>query len=174
MRNLKKYFRTFPVVIFCLLVLGSAAALAQKRFMVLGGGRPVVEVMLAGVVEREEGQIPVEKAAMVRSGEVLNWTITSENAGNANARDYKAVAHIPAGTTFVAGSAKADGTAKAVYSIDKGKSFSEQPVIEEKQPDGSVKQVAAPISMYTDIRYEWSDPLVEGGKLSASYKVRVN
>ena len=42
-----------------------------------------------------------------------------------------------------------------------------------KQADGSVKRVAAPISMYTDIRYEWADPLAQGGKLSASYKVRV-
>jgi hypothetical protein len=33
--------------------------------------------------------------------------------------------------------------------------------------------VLAPASMYTEIRYEWADPLVQGGKLSASYKVRV-
>jgi hypothetical protein len=33
--------------------------------------------------------------------------------------------------------------------------------------------VAAPVSMYTEVRYEWSDALAPGGKLSASYKVRV-
>jgi len=46
-------------------------------------------------------------------------------------------------------------------------------MIEEKQADGSVKRVPAPVSMYTEIRYEWSDPLAQGGKLSLSYKVRV-
>jgi hypothetical protein len=86
--------------------------------------------------------------------------------------NYKAVGHIPHGTEFVAGSAKADG-ASAVYSIDGGKSYSAQPTIEQKQADGSVKRVPAPLAMYTDIRYEWADPLAQGGKLSASYKVRV-
>src|SRR6266436_1610962 len=42
-----------------------------------------------------------------------------------------------------------------------------------KQGDGAVKRVPAPVSMYTEIRYEWADPLAQGGKLSASYKVRV-
>jgi uncharacterized repeat protein (TIGR01451 family) len=116
--------------------------------------------------------VPLEKATAVNPGEVLDWTITSENNGNAAAFEYKAVGHIPRGTTFVAGSAKADG-AKAVYSIDSGKSYSDQPTIEEKQTDGTVKRVAAPVAMYTDIRYEWADPLAEGHKLSASYKVKV-
>jgi uncharacterized repeat protein (TIGR01451 family) len=116
--------------------------------------------------------VPLEKASVVKPGEVLDWTVVSENNGNAAARDYKAVAHIPRGTEFVAGTARADG-AKAVYSIDNGKSFSDKPMIDEKQTDGTVKRVAAPVAMYTDIRYEWSDPLAQGGKLSASYKVRV-
>ena len=36
-----------------------------------------------------------------------------------------------------------------------------------------MKTVPAPVSMYTEVRYEWSDALAAGGKLSASYKVRV-
>jgi hypothetical protein len=36
-----------------------------------------------------------------------------------------------------------------------------------------MKQVAAPVSMYTQVRYEWADPLAAGGKLAASYQVRV-
>lgn len=174
MRNLKKYFRSLPFVAMCLLVLGGAAAFAQKQFMVINSGRPEVKVLLTGVVERENGRVPVEKAEMVKSGETLDWTIISENAGNADAREYKAVGHIPAGMTFVAGSAQADKEGKTFYSIDKGKTFSVQPLVDERQADGSIKKVPAPVSMYTDIRYEWADPLAEGGKLSASYKVRVN
>jgi len=83
------------------------------------------------------------------------------------------VGHIPCGMTFVAGSANAEGNAKAVYSIDGGKSYSAQPTIEEKQADGTVKRVPAPVAMYTEIRYEWADPFAKGGKLTASYKVRV-
>jgi len=36
-----------------------------------------------------------------------------------------------------------------------------------------IKKVAAPVNMYTNVRYEWLDPLAPGGHVSASYKVRV-
>jgi len=149
----------------------TAAGFAQRHF-ISAVARPEVKVQLSAAVERDSALVPLDKATAVKPGEILNWTVMSENSGNAAAIDYKAVAHIPRGTEFVAGSAKADG-AKAVYSIDNGKSFSDKPTVEEKQADGTVKRVAAPMALYTDIRYEWSDPLAQGGKLSASYKVRV-
>jgi uncharacterized repeat protein (TIGR01451 family) len=173
MTKLKKNVRTLPVVVLCLFVLGGAAAFAQKQFKLIGRARPEVKVMLTGMVERDGVRIPVEKASAVKPGEILDWTITSANEGDAAASDYKAVAKIPAGTQFVAGSASADGSAAVTYSIDNGKSFSPKPTIDEKQPDGSVKKVPAPVTMYTQLRYEWADPLVQGGKLNASYKVRL-
>lgn len=172
--KIEKHVRALPVVALCLLVLGSAAAFAQRKFIELRTGRPDVKVQLAAFVEREDTLVPVERASVIKSGEILQWTISSANEGNAEALNYKAVGHIPVGMTFVAGSAKADGSVNALYSIDKGKSYSAQPMRAEKQPDGSVKQVPAPVSMYTNVRYEWTDPLMEGAKLSASYKVRVN
>ena len=172
--RIKKNLRTLPVVAICLLVLGSAAAFAQKNFMVLRAGRPEIKVMLSGVVERQTGRIPVQEAATVKSGEIMDWTITSMNEGNAPARDYKAIGIVPPGTEFVAGSVTADGAATVTYSIDRGKSFSERPTVEERQADGTIKKVAAPVSMYTQIRYEWADPLEEGAKLNATYKVRLN
>lgn len=173
MRKLKKHVRALPVAVLCLLILGSAAAFAQKKFMVLSAGRPVVKVLLAGSVERENGRVPVEKAELVKSGEILDWTITSLNEGNAPARDYKAIGVVPPGTHLVAGSVSADGSATVTYSIDNGKNFSAAPTIEEKQADGSIKKVPAPMAMYTQIRYEWSDPLRQGAALNASYKVRL-
>lgn len=173
MRKIKKHFGTVPVLVLCLLALGSAAAFAQKNFMVLSTGRPEVKVLLSGAVQRENVRIPVEKAELVKSGEILDWTITSLNEGTAPARDYKAIGVVPPGTRFVAGSVTADGSATVTYSIDNGKSFSLEPTIEEKQPDGSVKRVSAPTSMYTQIRYEWNDPLRQGATFHASYKVRL-
>lgn len=173
MTKLKKNFRTLPFVALCMLVLGCAAALAQRQFTSVASGRPEVKVSLAGLVERNKEAIPVEKAAAVNPGETINWTITSENDGNAPAREYKTVGQIPKGTTFVAGSATAEGSTTVVYSIDNGQTYSVQPMIEEKQADGSTKPVPAPISMYTQVRYEWADPLAANTKLSATYKVRV-
>ena len=171
----KKSLRSVPVIIVSLLVLsGAAAALAQKRFMVISTARPDVKVMLSGSVQRDQSLISLDEKVTVKTGEVMNWTITSMNEGNAPAHEYKTIGVIPPGTQFVAGSVSADGSAKVTYSIDHGRSFSAQPTIEEKQPDGSMKRVAAPASMYTQIRYEWADPLNEGAKLVASYKVRLN
>lgn len=174
MRTIKKYATTLPVVALCLLVLGSAAAFSQKKFMMLRAARPDVKVMLSGSVDRDDTKVPVEQAGLVKSGETLNWTISSVNEGNAPANDYNAVGKIPAGMQFIAGSANAEGSAAITYSIDNGKSFSSLPTVEQKQEDGSVKKVPAPVSMYSHVRYAWSAPLNQGEKLNASYKVRLN
>jgi uncharacterized repeat protein (TIGR01451 family) len=174
MRTIKKYASSLPVIALCLLILGSAAAFAQKKFMMLRTGRPVVKIVLSGTVERDDTKVPVEKAALVKSGEILDWTITSVNEGNAPASDYNVLGKVPAGTQFVAGSTSADGSAAVTFSIDNGKSFSATPMVDERQADGSVKKVPAPVSMYNQIRYAWSAPLNEGDKLNASYKVRLN
>jgi uncharacterized repeat protein (TIGR01451 family) len=173
MTKLKKNFRALPLAALCLLVLGGAGVFAQKQFAMLKSGTPEVKVLLSGMVERDAEKVPVEKASTVKLGEILDWTITSQNDGTAAAREYKTVGQIPPGTQFIAGSASADGSATVVYSIDGGKTYSAQPMVEERQADGSVKRVAAPASMYTQVRYEWSDALAVGGKLAANYKVRV-
>ena len=173
MPNPKTKLGSFTFAAVCLLALGGVAAFAQHKFMAAAVARPEVKVELAAVVERDNALVPVDKAKLVKQGETLDWTITSENSGQAPAMDYKAVGRIPAGTSFVAGSAKVEGSAKVVYSIDSGKSYAAKPMIQEKQADGSVKQVDAPVSMYTNVRYEWADPLAPGGHISASYKVRV-
>src|SRR5258708_14151426 len=146
------------------LVVGGGAGFGQRHFMLSNAGRPEVKMQLSGSVERDSALVPLDKSTVVNPGEILDWTIVSENSGNAAALGYKAVGHIPQGTTFVSDSTKADG-AKTFFSIDGGKSFSAQPMIEEKQADGSVKRVLAPGSMYTDIRYEWPDPLPHGANL---------
>ena len=167
----KKKFAAIGAATLSLLIVG-AGAFAQKHFMLSSALRPEVKMQLSASVVRDSARVALDKSTVVNPGEILDWTMTSENSGNAPALDYKTVGHIPRGTEFVAGSAKADG-AKTVFSIDGGKSFSPQPTIEQKQADGSTKRVPAPISMYTEIRYEWGDALAQGGKLSASYKVRV-
>lgn len=174
MKTVKKYTSTLPVIALCLLILGSAAGFAQKKFMMLRAGRPDVKVTLSGTVQRNDARVPVEKAEMVKSGETLDWTITSVNEGTAPANDYSAVGRIPAGTQFVAGSASAEGSATVTFSIDNGKSFSAGPTVDQRQADGSVKKVPAPLSMYHQVRYSWTTPLNEGTTVNASYKVRVN
>ncbi|MCA1634051.1 MAG: hypothetical protein LC802_10130 [Acidobacteria bacterium] len=174
MTKLKKNLGLVPLLALCLVVLGGAATFAQRQLLGAETGRPEIKVFLSGAVEREGKHLSLDKVADVQPGEILQWQIISLNEGTASASDYKAVGHIPAGTSFVSGSAAAVESGSSVtYSIDGGKTFATQPIIEQKQPDGTVKKVPAPVSMYTEVRYEWSDALAAGGKLSASYKVRV-
>lgn len=173
MKLFRKYASSLPALALCVLVLGSVAAFSQKNLLLLKTGRPDVKVLLSATVERDAVKLPVEKASLVKSGEVLDWTIASVNEGNAPANEYHAVAKIPAGTHFVPGSATSDKSAVVEFSLDNGKTFTANPTIEEKQADGSVKKVAAPVSLYTQIRYEWTDPLNQGETLKASYKVRL-
>jgi uncharacterized repeat protein (TIGR01451 family) len=162
-----------PLLALVVVALVGGAAFAQRQLKAAGGGRPEVKVELSGSVERAGARLALDKVEHVKPGEILDWQIVSSNDGGAAARDYKAVGHIPAGTTFVPGSAAAESGSSVTYSIDGGKTFSTQPVVEERQADGSVKRVPAPAAMYTEVRYEWSDALAAGGKLTASYKVRV-
>jgi uncharacterized repeat protein (TIGR01451 family) len=174
MKFLKKNSYRLPLVALSLLVLGSAVAFAQQRFMLRSAaGRPVLKVTLSGAVERDGERLAVDKAGTVKSGEVLDWTIVSENEGTAAAHEYSTTGVIPAGTQFVAGSATADGSTTVSYSIDNGKSFTNQPMVNERQADGSNKKVAAPVSMYTNVRYTWADPIAQGAKVNAAYQVRL-
>jgi uncharacterized repeat protein (TIGR01451 family) len=162
---------TLPIVGLILMV-AAVFGVAQRHFNLATAARPEVKMSLSGGVERDSKLVALDKSTVVKQGEVLSWTIDAVNTGSAPALEYKAVVRIPRGTEFVQDSAKAEA-AQALFSIDGGKSFSPQPMIEHKEADGSVKRVPAPASMYTDIRYELATPLAEGGKFSAAYKVRV-
>jgi uncharacterized repeat protein (TIGR01451 family) len=150
-----------------------AAAAQQPAMHAVAINRPLVKLSLTGAIERDSKTIAVEKAGPVSPGEVVNFTMSSVNEGSAPAREYRAIGQIPQGASFVAGSALAENTIHISYSIDDGQQFSSSPMIDEKQADGTMKKVAAPVSMYTQVRFEWADPLAAGGKLIASYRVRV-
>jgi uncharacterized repeat protein (TIGR01451 family) len=173
-KRFKKTNRLVMGLMAGLLLLGSAVVFANNStaFM-FNSARPQVVIHLAGVVERNNENVSLEKVDGVKPGETLHWTITSENKGDADAVGYKAVGKIPSGTSFVADSAKAEGAGNVTYSIDGGKSFSKEPMIEEKQSDGSVKLIPAPVSMYSQVRFEWGKSLTSNEKLNASYDVRV-
>ena len=181
------------LAVFGLLLIGGAVAFAQHDAMVarilnparaaavpgrsafqeIASKRPLVKLILTGAIERDSKKIPVEKAGPVKPGEVVSFTMNSVNEGPAPARQYRTVGQIPQSSTFIAGSALGDSNTQVTYSINGGQEFSSTPMIDEKQADGTIKKVAAPVSMYTQVRFEWAEPIAAGGKVVASYRVRV-
>jgi uncharacterized repeat protein (TIGR01451 family) len=165
-----------PKIMLALFVLSGMAVFAAQNETVsraLNIARPEVHVEISGNVRRDNKTVSLEKAEAVKSGETLEWTISSANEGNGDAQKYRVVGQIPQGTTFVADSAKGDDSPQVTYSIDGGKDFFAHPMIKETQADGSVKEVQAPVSMYTQLRFEWAKSLPSNAKLAAAYRVRV-
>src|SRR2546426_3569252 len=103
MKNFNRKNRALSLFVLCLALAGGGAVFAEKKLA--SKGQPVIKVTLAGDTERKGERVALEKAGMVKPGEIINWTIDSTNDGNGAARDYRAVGQIPVGTSFVAGSA---------------------------------------------------------------------
>ncbi len=166
--------RSVITLILGVVFLSGVAVFASKGgSSILSFLRPDVKINLSGTVNRDDSMIAVDKAGLVKPGEVINWKINSKNDGEAKASGFKTVGQIPPGTEFVAGSAKGEGSPDVEYSIDGGKNFSKKPMVSEKQADGSEKLVAAPVSMYTQVRFGWDQPLDSDKELNAFYSVRV-
>lgn len=168
--------RLFPKLALLILAFSAVAVFAARDEMVgraLNILKPEVSVMISGSVKRENETLALDKSTVVKSGELLDWKVISVNRGTAAAHDYRVVGQIPEGTEFVPGSADGENAPRVVYSIDGGKTFSAEPTIEERQPDGSVKKVPAPVNMYSQIRFEWPDDLPVQTERAARYRVRV-
>lgn len=168
--------RLMPKLMLAFFVLSGMAVFAAQNETVsraLNLARPQIRVEISGSVKRADKAVSLEKAEAVKSGEVLDWTINSSNEGNKEAQNYRVVGQISPGTKFVEGSAKGDDAPQVTYSIDGGKTFAAQPLVDEKQPDGTIKKVAAPVSSYTQVRFEWAKSLPSNAKLTASYRVQV-
>ncbi len=172
-KKLNKLFLKLVVSLFVLSGMIVFAANNETVSRALSITRPDVKINMSAVVKRNEENVSVTEVEAVHAGEILVWNLDSANEGNAAANNYSVVGQIPEGTTFVAGSAYSPKKAAVTYSIDKGKDFSAQPLIDEKQSDGSVKRVPAPVSMYTHVRFAWNAPLAPNQKLQSTYRVRV-
>lgn len=158
-----------------LFILSGMVVFAAKNEMVsraLDFARPDVKIQMSGSVKRENNSLLLNKVEQVKQGEILDWNISSSNEGDGDAKNFRVVGQIPQGTIFVEGSAKGENQPQVTYSLD-GRNFSAQPTINETQADGTVKKVAAPVSMYTQLRFEWASPLASRSKLNAAYQVRV-
>ncbi len=164
-----------PKVLLGLLVLSGLGAFAANNQAVsraLNFARPDVKVEIAGSVQRADKVISLDKADGVKGGEIIDWNMDSHNEGAGDAQNYRLVGQIAKGTVYV-GTAKGDASPQITYSIDGGKNFSALPMIDEKQPDGRIRKVVAPISLYTQVMFSWEKPLAAQARLHATYRVRV-
>jgi uncharacterized repeat protein (TIGR01451 family) len=142
----------------------SAIALAQNA------QRPDVKLNL--IAERRDGESwQGGSLNNARPGDVLRYSLKGKNHGSRAASNFTLTQPIPNRTVYVAQSAT--GNAQITYSIDKGKTYSAQPVIQVMRADGSLESRPAPAESYTHVRWKFQTAIEPGANVSAFYQVRV-
>lgn len=138
--------------------------------LVLSAEKQIITTNAEG--EQEVTWQALEGEVTVRPGDVLRYTLLSENAGDKPAAELKINQPIPNQTAYVLESARANG-AKLTYSIDGGQTYAEKPMVEVTQPDGTIALEPAPAEAYTHIQWDYSESLKPMASVKAVYEVAV-
>jgi uncharacterized repeat protein (TIGR01451 family) len=145
--------------------------------------RPSVKLQLAVeekvITQDAQGKKKVSWKALgngaeVESGNVLRYTVTGVNEGTRAAKNLTVVQPIPRGLRYVLNSSTASlGAPEMTYSIDGGKTFVARPMITVTSPNGQVVQRPAPASAYSNVRWQFSQPIDPKAKTVLAYQVVV-
>lgn len=164
---MKRRCALFTTLMLALFLTPAAALAAAKVSIKIKAEKEIVSV------KGGKKEVRTVSATKFAPNDLIIYTITYTNTGNEPATNAVVDDPIPAGTSYVPGSAKGEGS-EIVFSIDKGKSF-EKPTLltyEVTGPAGKKeKQIAAP-EAYTTVRWIVAHiPPKATGKLE--FKVRV-
>ncbi len=117
--------------------------------------------------EKLEGDVTVQP------GDILRYAIASENAGEMAAENLVITQPISPEMTYTLGSAKGNEIAVTTYSIDAGKTFVAEPMVEVTLPDGTVEMQPAPAEAYTHVKWDFSQALGAKEAVSVSLEATV-
>jgi len=153
------------LLIGALLVLSAvSAAKAQKA------ARPALQISAQNLSAHTARHTDSTK---VLPGDTVRYHLLFTNVSAGPVRGIVLDNPIPAGLRYEAGSAKADRADVAIlFSIDGGKSYSAEPMI-ESVVDGQRMQHAAPADMYTHVRWTVRGEVPKGAQLRAEYDALV-
>lgn len=157
-------------------IAASFLALLALALPAVASAKPNVTLKLTGSVVTKAGDghtmlTPVTSVAL-KSGDEIQYDIAAANAGTSPALRFVPVGKIPAGTAYVAGSAKAP-RAHAEFSLDAGKTWSAAPTVTVKKPDGTTAVVPADPALYTMVRFVTQGALAPRATAAYTYEVRV-
>ena len=122
--------------------------------------------------EREVKWESLGDTAVVNPGDVLRYTISSENPGAGVANDLVVTQPIPEKMTYELDTAKSKNQAEVVFSIDNGKTFVAKPTIIIETEDGKTIEQPAPAETYTHVRWKFGS-LDPAENIAATYEVQV-
>lgn len=117
---------------------------------------------------------PLQGRALVKPGDVIRYTVNGENNSDRPVKNLVVTQPIPQRTAYILNSVTVNHPGSIVtYSIDKGKSFVEKPMVRVKLANGKVETQPAPAEMYTHVRWKFAQPISPKTAVNAAYLVRV-
>jgi uncharacterized repeat protein (TIGR01451 family) len=105
--------------------------------------------------------VPISSA---KPGDVIVYGVTASNISDRPVNKLQINQKIRPGTVYIAKSATPISNASLMFSIDGGKTFSPQPIVNKKP---------APASAYTNIRWSFIGSFAPKAKSNVSYEVEV-
>ena len=157
----------------------TAAASLVALALILPGialAKPNVTLKLTGsiVSTAADGRTTLTSVEKVqpKSGDEIEYDIVANNAGDSPAMRLVPVGKIPAGTSYVDGSAKA-ARAHVEFSLDGGKTWSASPTVRVRLPDGTTVVKKADPSLYTTVRFITAGAIAPRQTVAYTYEVRV-
>ena len=150
-----------------LAVLGLTPAAAQAR-----AGAPNSLVVTAQNVTAEANPGRADKS-VAQPGDEIRYRLVFTNVTAGPVKNIQFVDPIPAGMTYVLGSATSSPRVHAEYSIDGGHSYAAQPLISVVE-DGKPVEKPAPAERYTHIRWTVVGLLAHGAQVAVEFRGRVS
>lgn len=154
------------------LVVTLAVALVAPRFAVaqVQGSQALVITAHNVTAETASGR---ENKAVARPGDEIRYSLVFTNVTRGTVNNVQFVDPLPQGLVYVLGSAKAQQPVRVEYSIDGGKSYWAQPMIEMVE-DGKKVEKPAPRERYTHVRWTVLGPVAPGGQVMAEFRAQVS
>lgn len=125
------------------------------------------------VVQTAGGEefMPADKAS---PNDVIEYRLTYRNDGQEPVRNIFITDPIPAGTEYIDASASPPANGHVQFSIDRGKTFHEWPIIIERvAPDGRKTRIEATPDQVTHIRWVVTDTFKPSGEVTVSYRTTI-
>ncbi len=158
--------------------LAGLILLAVPAVAFADNGKPKLEITISAekeVTVTQGGKKTVQRnpAENSHKGDLIVYTITYANKGDAQAINAAIVDPVPEGTVYLLDSA-GGGDANITFSVDGGHFFQPAPAkIKVTRADGSVVEETASADKYTHLRWRITKPVLPGSSGTLWFKVLV-
>ena len=158
--------------LFAFVALAGSPALAQGT----GSSKALVvtaDNLMAGDSQHKAAASRGHDPKELMPGDVVRYRLTFTNVTSHAVKSVVFDNPLPSGLRYESGTAVSDRDQVAIqYSIDGGKSYSAQPMI-EVEIDGKRVQRPAPVDMYTHIRWSVQGSVLPGAVVRAEFRAQL-